>query len=545
MLVLAQLPALLEGGQLAGVMDRVFRLLADSVENPRSKQASTALALLPSLLSSNVQAATACATMLLAALLHCYLHGEKFLQRDVPPLLHHCMALSAGRTVCFFSGKDRGASKNARDRAISACTLHAALSLCTASAFVAYDGCSSCPANLHARPAAAYSVSSLPSAEMTVVLGTLHAYMSDGQACTRYHARLALGLLCAHASPAALDVALKALPFEHAAAIKATAPTPPVSSPTFSPPSAGRPRHHTLPSPPPPPPSASPARAYAATLPDEREWEEWKQQPGLVSPVQTEPLLAEPAQGTPRRGLGEEHEDDDEVVVRVHNTRAAVSPVPFAAGDEDEEDEITVVEVVADESEQAMHTAISPHAAAAEAEAAVVVTVVQSVGEFPPLEQSGLQRIDSAEGAAVATQTAVPARIDSPLPLTPARSSGADTARLSIKRKRSDSPPPADADADKEQPLLHIASAAQLLQLCKQTEDGGSAHRRVVALGVAVAEWRAGDRQEVLQRRATEASIAAAERQAGRLTAMMERLMSSAELLRRTMRAEAAAVDSI
>ena len=547
MLVLGQLPALIEAGLLAGTMDRVFRLIADSIENPRSKQASTALSLLPSLLASNVQAATASASTLLGSLLHCYLHGEKFLQREVPPLLHQCMTLSGGRSVSCFGAKERGASKNGRERAICACLVHAVLSLFTASTFTAYEGCTSCPTTLHSLSPPAFSVAALPLVELTTVLATLHAFVSDGQASTRYHARHAISLLCTHASPTTLDIALKALPFEHALSIKAIAPTPsPTSSPQTSPPSSTRPRHNTMPSPP-PPPSASPPRAYA-TLPDEREWEEWKQQPGLVSPIKTDPPpdteggvdVIAATECTPRL---EERDEDDEVVVRVHTARAAVSPVPFVGDDEDEEDEITVV-IAAEEKQTA---ARDDAVAAVTMEEPVVVTVMPSASEtqlitctVTPQPSAIASEPADAEAANQTDHTTPTPTAQSP-PVTPARSSSTEPTRLSTKRKRSDSPPPADAvrDADKEQSLC-ITSATQWLLLCNEAELSSN-HKRVVEVSTAAMEWLATSRQEAADRRRTEQCVAAAERQMSRMSAMMERVKASADVLRRTMRAESAA----
>ena len=544
MLILGQLPALIESGQLAGTMDRVFRLIADSIENPRSKQASTALALLPSLLSSNVQAATASVSAVLSSLLHCYLHGEKFLQRDVPPLLQQCMALSGGRTIGVFGAKERGGSKNARERAICACVLHTILSVCTASTFTAYDGCSTCPSALPSTTASAFNLSTLPLAELTTVLSTLHTFVSDGQASTRYHARHAITHLCSHASPAVLDVALKALPFEHAAAIRAIAPSPsPTLSPTSSPLSATRPRHHTMPSPP-LPPSASPPRMYA-TLPDEREWEEWKQQPGLVSPVKCDTLPDADTDANVMTPQADERgqDEDDEVVVRVHTTRGAVSPVPFAGsvGDEDE-DEISVVVAVG-----ATRPAVSDTYAdtsAAYSEAPVVVTVVQSASELQIHAGQGSAQLDKdATVAAVESQAMEQGQhttkldtIGLRLSFTPARSSTEGT-RLSTKRKRSDSPAPADREAASDQPL-HITSATQWLQRCREAEASGS-HKQVVELSTAAIEWLSKTRQAADDKQATDRCVAAAERQMSRMAAMMERVKASVDKLRRSMRIEA------
>ena len=546
MLVLSQLPALIEAGQLAGSMDRVYRLVADSIENPRSKQASTALTLLPSLLTSNVQAATASASTLLASLLHCYLHGEKFLQRDVPPLLHQCMALSGARSIGFFGAKERGASKNARERATSACLLHAVLSLSTASTFTAYDGCSSCPTVLQPPSTSAFSVGSLPAAEVTTVLCTLHAFLSDGQASTRYHARHAISLLCSQASSAALDVALKALPFEHAAAIKAIAPTQsPTSSPTSSPPSASRPRHNTMPSPP-APPSASPARPYA-TLPDEREWEEWKQQPGLVSPIVCEPLADADVdvdvianEHTPRP-RDERADEDDEVVVRVH-TRA-VSPVPFVGHDE-EEDEISVV--VAVDDQQLVH-AVHTSAAAVETHERLLVSTPPSATEAQLATAAAYSAVETeaaeSEAARREQRLVTPPPADhSPLSFTPSpRAASTEATRLSTKRKRTDSPQPAEKEVDKDE-SLSITSAAHWLQVCK--EDTTSSHKRVVEVSVAATEWLTNRRLAGADKQTTTRHVQAAERQMSRMAAMMERVLASAEAVRRSIRAEAAERES-
>ena len=553
MFILTQLPALLEAGQPAGSMDRVFRLLADSIDCPRSKQASTALALLPSLLTSHVQAASASVSVLFHSLLHCYLHGEKFLQRDVPPLLQQCMALSGVRWISFWGAKERGGSKNARDRAISACMLHAALSLFTTTNFTAYDGCTTCPTSLPSSTST-FSIASLPSTELSATLFTLHVFVSDGQASTRYHARHAIRLLCTHAAPLALDVALKALPFEHTAAIRAIAPTPsPTSSLTSSPPSSTRPRHHTMPSPtpPPPPPSASPPRQYA-TLPDEREWDEWKQQPGLVSPIKGDSLLAEAKVESDVTAAGtspqqdDRGEEDDEVVVRVHSARAAVSPVPFVGDDEEEEDEEVSVLVSASQKQQAVHEAWED-AAAVKADEPSVTTVAQSAIEQmetgTTARQLNLSEEDAAGSAAAepGQDTPLPS-IHSPPSFTPARSSTTDLTRLSTKRKRSESPAPVNGEADKGRQPLCITSTTHWLQLCK--EEGASSHQRVLQVSAAAVEWLARGRQEGAERRATEQCVVAAERQMRRMAAVMERVRASAEALHRTRRMEAAVEES-